>query len=94
MYVQAGKIEQAYGTTQRLRKDGKVAEAGAFAAENRSVLAQYRNIERVKRAEGKLGASIRQIENSDRSGDEKPTLHNELLAAEPVAKATFVNVPW
>jgi hypothetical protein len=70
MYEQARGVEQAYGTWRALQKEGKPEEAAAFRESNPQI-AQYAQVERVKRGEAFLNQQIKRIERSDLSGDEK-----------------------
>lgn len=73
MYEQSKEIEQAYGTWQRLQKEGKSGEAKEFLADHKEDIVKYRNISAIKRAEASLNERIRIIERSKLSSDEKAT---------------------
>ena len=82
MYEQAKEIEQAYGTYRQLLKEGKTAEAKEFYAENKGDITKYRNVEAIKKAEGRLNERVKMIERSNMSADQK----RELITAIQVQK--------
>ena len=71
LYDQAKVLEQAHATWRDLLKQGKVAEAREFFAENKSDIIRYGAVERVKAAEAKFNEMIRMIERSAKDPDVK-----------------------
>ncbi len=74
MYEQAKILEEAHGTFNALRKQGKTAEAQEYLADNKEKLQKYSQVEHVKKAEAKLSERIRVIERSNMQPDEKRDL--------------------
>ncbi|MBK8745549.1 LPD38 domain-containing protein [Propionivibrio sp.] len=71
LYDQASELEQAYGTYRQLLKDGKFEDAKDYYESNADKLKRYKFVNSVKSMETKLNASIRSIERSDASAEEK-----------------------
>ena len=71
VYEQAKVLEQAYGTWRSLIKQGKVAEAREYFADNKDQIARYRMVEKVKAGEAKFNEMIRMIERSGLDPDAK-----------------------
>jgi len=71
MYEQAKELEQAYGTYNNLKKQGKIAEAREFRSENKESILKYKSVEHVKQAVTKLNDIIRSVERSNQSPDAK-----------------------
>lgn len=71
LYDQASELEQAYGTYRQLLKDGKLEDANDYYESNADKLKRYKFVNSVKSMETKLNASIRSIERSDASAEEK-----------------------
>lgn len=61
MYEQARVVEQAYGTYNLLKKEGKAQEAAEFKADHQNELSLYRNAEAVKHTEARLNARAREV---------------------------------
>lgn len=78
MYEQAKVIEEAHGTWRMMLKEGKAAEAKEFFDDNKDKLLKYRSIESIKRTEAKLNERIRIIERSNKDGDEKRDLIQQI----------------
>jgi hypothetical protein len=94
MYEQAKELEQAYGTYRMLLKEGHIAEAKDFLAENRESIVHYRSVEHVKQAETKYNEMIRIIERSNKDPDEKRALIQQIQAKkDKVARLVAPGVP-
>jgi Large polyvalent protein associated domain 38 len=64
MYQQAKQLEQVMGSYNMLRRQGRLQEAQNYYNDNKSDIARYQQVERVKREEGKLSRLEQQIEFS------------------------------
>ena len=79
MYNQAKEIEQAYGSYRAAMKDGDTARAESIMAEDGDKLRKYRQVEAMKRIEGKISMQIKIVTaNKTMSADDKRAKIDEL----------------
>ncbi len=71
LYDQAQVVEQAYNTYRALLKEGKVQEATEFFKDEKTKIAQYKTVEKVKSQVAVLNQQIHMIERSSIDPDLK-----------------------
>jgi hypothetical protein len=71
VYEQAKEIEQAYATYRELLKQGAQEEASSFLTENSAAIHSKKMMQHVKTRLSKINETIRQIERSDMTADQK-----------------------
>lgn len=82
LYDQAAVLDQAYGTYQALKKEGRSAEAASYLLEHRDEIVRSRQVDRIKQTLSKYGQQIRIIERSNLSPSEKRSRISDIRSSE------------